>query len=270
MQLFQMLQLLDAEVKPEHCKIHLASWNGEDDPYDVYLEGRFDEWQALQNKKNFERQLVVSLIALARPSQWLFAGVHDAQGCEAQGDGIVYRLRRRPGPNELDGRLIVRFERPGRQAYLLGEEWARSIEVAEILAERRRTSEFPGVRRPVLTKKGLDVIVKEGTESWRSALRSVAGVYVIADRRNGKLYVGSATGEGGIWDRWTAYSETGHGDNKELKDLLAQEGHAYADNFQFGVLETADTHATADDITERESYWKRLLDTRVPHGYNAN
>ena len=120
----------------------------------------------------------------------------------------------------LDGRLIVRFERPGRQAYLLGENWAQKIEVAEILAEKRHGAEFPGFRRAMLTKKALDIVVKQRIESWRSALASVAGVYVIADRQNGKLYVGSATGEGGIWDRWKAYAETGHGDNKELKDLL--------------------------------------------------
>ncbi len=85
----------------------------------------------------------------------------------------------------------------------------------------------------------------------------------------GKLYVGSATGGEGIWSRWCAYSTTGHGGNCELADLLREKGDTYAENFHFGVLEIADTHASTDDILRRESYWKDLLRTRVPHGYNA-
>ena len=110
----------------------------------------------------------------------------------------------------------------------------------------------------------------QDNRSGNFSLANVAGVYVIADRQTGKLYVGSATGTEGIWSRWCAYSATGHGNNRELIDLLQREGHAYAQQFQFGVLEIADTHASADDILRRESHWKDLLLTRVPHGYNAN
>ena len=62
---------------------------------------------------------------------------------------------------------------------------------------------------------------------------------------------------------------TGHGGNLELKRLLQAEGAAYADNFQFGVLEIADAHASTEDILARESYWKELLLSGA-HGYNAN
>lgn len=272
MQLFQMLQLLDAGIVPDRCKIHLAGWNGEEDPIDVYFAGRFDEWQSWQTKRNFERPLVVSLIALPQTNHWLFAGVHDAKGCEWMKEQKLYkyRLSRRPGPNALDGRLIVRFERPGRQSYLRGENWSQAIGVAEMRPERLRIAEFPGYSSTMLTKPRLDIVVKQGIESWRAALANVAGVYVIADQRTGKLYVGSATGKEGIWSRWCAYSATGHGGNSELIALLKKEGAAYADNFQFGVLEIADTHASTDDILRRESHWKDLLLTRAPHGYNAN
>ncbi len=272
MQLFQILQLLDAEVLPDQCKIHLACWNGEENPLDVYLAGRFDEWQSWQTKRNFGRLLVVSLIALPATNHWLFAGVHNSKGCEWMKEQKLYkyRLSRRDGPNALDGRLIVHFERTGRQSYLLGENWSHAIEVAEIRPERLRVAEFPGYSSTMLTKQHLDIVVKQNIESWRAALANVAGVYVIADRRTGKLYVGSATGKEGIWSRWCAYSATGHGGNSELRELLRKEGDTYADNFQFGVLEIADTHASTDDILRRESHWKDLLLTRVPHGYNAN
>ena len=75
----------------------LARWNGIDDPLHVYFEGRFEEWQAEQTKKNFERPLVVSLIALPAPHSWLFAGVHDSQGCrwDATTRRADYNLTRR-------------------------------------------------------------------------------------------------------------------------------------------------------------------------------
>ncbi|SRR5258706_9615806 len=271
MQLFQILQLLDAEVAPDRCKIHLAGWNGKEDPLDVYLEGQFDEWQSWQSKKNFERPLVVSLIALPG-NKWLFAGVHNSESCEwiEEHNMHRYRLSRRIGPNELDGRLILQFERPGRQSYLLGENWSQVIEVAEIQPEKMCVAKFPGYSSTMLTKRHLDIVVKQAIESWRSALANVAGVYVIADRRTGRLYIGSATGGEGIWSRWCAYSATGHGGNSELRELLWREGEPYAENFHFGVLEIADTHASIDDILLRESHWKDLLITRAPYGYNAN
>ncbi len=271
MELFRLLQTLDDQLVPERCKLHLAVCNGEEDPLDVYLAGQFDEWQSWQTKKNFERDLVISLIALPQANNWLFAGAHNSAGCGWVEEHSLYRyrLQRRAGPNELDGRLIVSFQRPGRQSYLLGEKWSHALQVAEIRADKLRVAEFPGYSWAMLTKQHLDIVVKQEVESWRSALGSVAGVYVIADRRTGKLYVGSATAGEGIWSRWCAYSATGHGGNRELKDLLRKEGSSYAENFQFGILEIADTHASKEDVLRRESRWKELLLTR-DHGYNAN
>jgi hypothetical protein len=272
MDLFQIIGIIDADVVPDKCKIHLAGWNGEDDPLDVYLAGDFDEWQSWQRKRNFERSFVVSLISLSRDSQWLFAGVYNSEGCVWVEEHKMnsYRLSKRARTNELEGRLIVRFERTGRQSYLLGEKWNSAIKVVEVRPEKIKIAPFPGYSSAMLSKQHLDIVVKQGIESWRSALASVAGVYVIADRQTGKLYVGSATGVDGIWSRWCAYSETGHGNNVELVELLWREGASYADNFQYGVLEIADTHASPDDIRQREVHWKDLLCTRIPHGYNAN
>jgi hypothetical protein len=179
-------------------------------------------------------------------------------------------MTRRTGVDELDGRLIVRFERSGRAPYLLAENLKKPIEVVELRPEKIRVAEFPGYSSTMLTKQHLDIVVRQTIESWRSALADVAGVYVIADRHAGKLYVGSANGAEGIWNRWCDYSRMGHGGNRELKDLLNREGASYAENFQFGVLEIADTHASAADILRRESHWKELLLTRAPHGHNAN
>ena len=71
----------------------------------------------------------------------------------------------------------------------------------------------------------------------------------------------------GIWNRWRAYSETGHGGNRDLRRLLKEEGAEHAQNFQFGILEVAGTHG--DDLLARESYWKEMLLSRE-FGLNAN
>lgn len=62
MLLFDLLRLEAPELEPSKCKVHLAGWNGHDDPLHVYLKGEFDSWQAWQSRRNFERDFVVSLI----------------------------------------------------------------------------------------------------------------------------------------------------------------------------------------------------------------
>lgn len=272
MQMFQLLQALDGDIAPERCKLHLAVRDGTENPVDVYLEGKFDEWQVWQTKRNFERPFVVSLIALSRGDTWLFAGVHESTGCRKVPErGLYrYRLRRRASVDELDGRLVVRFRRPGRQSYLCAERWYHSLEVAELRPVKLKVADFPGYSWARLGKRHLDLVVGEAIESWRSALVNVSGVYVIADRCAGRLYVGSASGGEGIWKRWCEYSRTGHGGNRELKELLRREGADYAKHFQYGVLEIADTHASEADILHREAYWKKLLLSQIPHGLNAN
>jgi len=277
MHFFKTLQMYDPNVTSDRCKIHFACWNGVEDPLDVYLAGRFDEWQSWQNKKNFECDLVVSLIELPEPNRWLFAGVHEVNGSTLlhnrgrNKDREMYRysMRRIESTDPLCGRLIASFEKNFRNPYLRGKRWESAIKVAEMRAERLQVAEFPGYVWTMLTKQQLDTVVKQQNPSWRSALINVAGVYVIADRETGKLYVGSATGESGIWGRWSSYAKTGHGGNKELRKLLRDNGAEYAENFQYGVLETADTRASDEDILARESHWKDLLLSRS-HGHNAN
>ena len=51
--------------------------------------------------------------------------------------------------------------------------------------------------------------------------------------------------------------------------LLSEKGYEYSGNFQYSVLEIADTHTSAADVLARESYWKDVLCSR-DYGYNAN
>lgn len=271
MRIFDLLALMDANVATEKTKVHLATWNGEDNPLDVYLSGQFEEWQRWQTKRNFERSLVVALISLPAQNKWLFGGAYSSTGSEwmEERTSHYYQLTELPACAEMNGRLIAHFERPGRQSYLNADRWNDQILLSEVLPERLRIAEFPGYRAIDLSKEELEIITTQSIESWRAALSSVAGVYLISDTVTGKLYVGSASGEGGIWQRWLAYAATGHGGNVELKQLMRGEGISRSSHFRFSVLEIADLHESRESVVRRESHWKSVLLSRE-HGLNAN
>jgi hypothetical protein len=128
---------------------------------------------------------------------------------------------------------------------------------------------FPGYNNVLMSHTELSLLVSKEEPSWKAALSSVGGIYLITDTMVGKLYVGSACGEGGIWQRWRAYAETGHGNNTELRVLLTQQGTKYAHNFQYSILEIADLQDSVEEICARECHWKKVLLSRE-FGYNAN
>jgi len=249
-------------------KVHLAT--GSDWlPLDAFYEGRFKEWQEDQAARNFSRDMVVALIHLDG-SRWLFAGVYRVLGCEALANGrFRYSTELLDGQDDLIGRVIVQHKRAARAPYLIGLPDGGPFHVAEIKAQPMTIGDFPGYGAVCEPMARLRIIVSQNLESWRGALSNMKGVYLITDRSNGKLYVGSATGSDGLWQRWGAYAATGHGGNRDLRRVLDERGAAHADSFHFSVLEVADSRATDEYVLARESYWKAVLGSRE-HGYNAN
>lgn len=63
--------------------------------------------------------------------------------------------------------------------------------------------------------------------------------------------------------RWTNYSETGHGGNKQLRGRNP-------DNFVFSILELVSPTTLLSDLTLLESSWKRRLGTYWPQGLNES
>ena len=88
--------------------------------------------------------------------------------------------------------------------------------------------------------------------------------------KTGKLYVGKADGESGIWGRWCTYAATTHGGNVALKEefgIDAPPDRQY--HLRFSVLEVTDLHAIDKEIDARENHWKQILLSR-DFGYNRN
>ncbi|MBF6028448.1 GIY-YIG nuclease family protein [Pseudomonas sp. P115] len=273
MNLFDLLRLWEPTFSPESAKVHLARRNADEHPLDVFIQGGFDEWQSQQSNRNFKLPFVVSLIQAGSPTRWLFAGLFRVKAC-VQKVGLkpeyVYTLERVPAAEEWVGRLYLNSSYTKRNSYPYGETLAGDLIVIELLAERLSIGHFPGFKKVNLTKTQLDVVVQQNIDSWRSALSSVKGIYLITDAQTGKLYVGKADGEAGIWGRWCTYSTRSHGHNVALKREFGIDAPPEREkDLRFSLLEIADLHTMPGDIDIRESHWKEILLTRS-HGYNLN
>ncbi len=270
-----MLKLIDliklAGIELRDFKIHCATpGDAPPTPLEAFYAGKFKEWQEWQGRKNFECEQILSLINLEK-DYWLFAGLYvvDERAKPKSTGGYGYATHEVSGLEDIVGRAIVQFKRPGRQAYLWEEDYKDRLLIAELRSQRMTIGDFPGYKSVLLSYRMLQIIVNESNPSWRTALSNVAGVYLITDTSDGKLYVGSAYGGEGIWQRWTAYAQNGHGGNKEIVNLLREKGNSHAQRFQFALLEVCDLDSDKDRVIERETFWKDVLKTRE-FGLNKN
>jgi len=271
--LYDLIKLYEPSFDPKCTKVHLARNNKIEDPIDVWLDGRFDEWQCWQRKRNFDRATVLSLIQIPNTYRWMFAGLFRSLGSKPDVDAegaphVDYALERIDSTLPLEGRLFVTGKYVSRTSYLKGETLFDDMVVHELLAERLGDGEFPGFSQVDIDKDTLDRIVGSGNNSWRAALSSVKGVYLLTDSKAGLLYVGKADGDAGIWGRWCQYSSTGHGWNKALVQEFGIKSTDRQRDLRFSILEVMDRRSQEIQIEKRESHWKRILMSR--NGYNRN
>ena len=254
----------------EKIKLHLATGLAKnDEAYYEYLKGKFKKWQEGQHKKNFERNYILSLIYLNK-SEWLFAGIYSSLGVEKlEDDSYMYETELSDIGEELIGKLVINYNRTDRQSYRYLENCIDELTVCEIKREKYTVSPFPGFNNVFIEFDLLKIIFQEQENTWKSILEKVKGVYLISDKSNGKLYVGSAYGGDAIWQRWNNYIENGHGNNKSLREKIQKNGYEYASNFNFSILEIFGLNVTDSEIIDKESFWKEKLMTRE-YGYNKN
>ena len=190
--------------------------------------------------------------------------------------GSGYELTPMDLYSEYIKRLIIKLDKPLGQSYLRWYDKVieRGPEVHE-LAPNTKLGNFPGYQDVRLRHHELQRLINNDEPSWRDALSSLKGVYVITDLSDGRLYVGSASGDAnGLWQRWAAYGNRNNltGGNKEFThmklDLDIGSSHL-VENFQYSILEIFDPKTSADTILAREAFWKLALDTKK-HGMNLN
>ena len=127
-----------------NTKVHLACFNGNERPIEVFVAGQFQSWQESQTKQNFECEHIVSLID-NKKSKWLFASVYDVLGQDperAKPGEYCYRTHPRQGYEELIGRVVVEHVR-SRASYI----WLKSdikLPILQIREQKLTVGEFPG------------------------------------------------------------------------------------------------------------------------------
>jgi len=273
-QLIPFLNENKKEIKL-HCAIGNVKKSGGSkfEPLIEFTKGKFKDWQDGQWNKNFEKNYILSLIYINK-NEWLFAGIWqslDVKQEEHKSGRTYYKYKTKLLDNgkDLIGKLVVSFEKDFRASYLLLENHINDLLLSEIRKTEYKFDPFPGFSGVHITFDLLKEIINNNESSWQSALSNVKGIYLISDKSNGKLYVGSAYGENAFWQRWSAYMENGHGGNKKLKALIAKNGIKYSDNFMFSILEICNMNTIDDEIIKKESFWKERLLTRE-YGYNEN
>ena len=260
-------------------KIHLAAYNGYEQPLDVFARDR-EEWKAWNEwrdgKDQFNRDFILGLIPdYHKTDKYIFGGIFRVvdRYNDWNETKVGYKVELTNQFDYLIGRLVVGFYRyPGLRgrAFLL-ETLIDSMSVSEILQNPYEGEEFPGYDNVRIDFSSLELLVQNQKTDWRVALENVKGIYLIVDKLNGKKYVGSAYGDCGIWSRWSTYIYTGHGYNDELVELIEKTGIEYARKyFQFAILELRSMKTDDDTIIHRENYWKEVLLTRGDFGYNKN
>jgi len=237
------------------------------DLYSLYRNERsvFLDYQNTQVKPVFrDCDYIVSFIGengvTAR-----FVGVFKIAGEVAEGDYYKYAMQEVGGYEDLKERVIIRWSNA-----ISWHQWiANEMEVLEIapgLNYKRFTDYFD----LILDFNELKEIVDMQYSDWRQVLSAIKGVYLMTDKKTGKLYVGSAYGEDGIWGRWCVYVATnGSGNNKSLIELTASEADYAAKYFQFSILMLLPKTVTSDEAVSKEQLFKRKLGSNS-FGLNNN
>lgn len=247
-----------------------------DQPEKLKLEGLTrgcSYWGRYGKQKNFyEGQWVFSFARINFEDEWLFISAGRVTSVPSvAGEQAKVEILNRYKP--LFGRLIIHLVKGqtfGRYTFNL-IKYLNLATVKEILSVLYSGESFQGYDHVHLPYAKLDRIFKgEIMPSYHDALESVTGVYCLTDTKTGMLYIGSATGEGGVAARWGGYLNSKHGGNKKLRELYEREGEEYFQRyFEFTLLEYFGMSYDPLKVLEREQWWKNCLDTRV-HGYNDN
>ncbi|KQK26098.1 hypothetical protein AR438_10985 [Chryseobacterium aquaticum] len=166
--------------------------------------------------------------------------------------------------DDLKERVIIRWSNAiSWHQYIKNE--MEVIEIKPGLHYKQFTDYFDFI----LNFDELKEIVNNQYSDWKRVLSITKGIYLINDTITGKLYVGSAYGENGIWGRWSNYALTnGHGNNKMLRALLNSDA-TYGRNFQFSILMLLPRTITADETIKKERLFKDKLGTNS-FGLNDN
>lgn len=234
--------------------------------YNLYRQNKdaFLEYQSAQSKPVFhDVDYIVSFIGEDN-CRARFIGVYkiiaekniDEKLRKDPSDIFFYEMEEMSGFEELKERVIVKWSNT-----IAWNQWYKNeMEVVEITKGFKKKP-FTSYLDFILPFDELKELVndKSNDNEWRLMLSKIYGVYVIRDTKTNKLYIGSAYGKEGVWQRWEKYVATnGHGGNKSLKELVNADPQ-YGSNFAFSLLVIMSKNTSDDVVRGQEQLLKNKL-----------
>ncbi|MEX2273154.1 MAG: GIY-YIG nuclease family protein [Vicinamibacterales bacterium] len=250
------------------------------DVHDLFRRGWLDTYQAFQAKPVFHKaDLLVSFIGLEdRRARML--GVYRVDGHRPGRKGTLpagcpfsewtknqfyYALTRVSGFEAFEHRAVIDWG----PAAIVWHQRASNKPVTELLPAGQLLAPFRDYLDFSLTFGELSYLVQHraANAEWIARLEAVAGIYLILDSITGEQYVGSASGERGVWGRWLSYAQSGHGGNQLLRALVRKPGRPAA--LTFSLLQVLPRTTPKSELVAIEQRFKAKLGSRVT-GLNAN
>ena len=259
----------------ENAKIRFNQYDSLANPMELYLKDPEivnTQWLFWRTKQRYFKvgQIAVCLLKLS-PDTWLLTTIKRITKELDVLNGINYEGQELDEYQQYYGRVIIKYHKTAQTQGINYPTISSELEVLQLLPTTFDGDEFPGYDNVKLSYSQLLTILQRKKQSWISALENQKAVYLITDTSNGKLYVGSATGDNGmLLQRWQQYAQNGHGGNKELITLINSKGFDYVKkHFQYSILENYNSKIDDHVILKRESWWKDVLQSRR-FGYNGN
>lgn len=249
---------------------------------DKFIVGGVDaiiEENKHQNNNNFkDAKTIISLVPIDHQERYVFAGAFNVLSRSHPKEGskytVIENVFSESKINHYLGRLVFKWSKSVRKRYLKAVNNGSNFSLIELKENPYGALDiaFPGFYSFHLDRLEFDSRISETLEtSWKEALSSVSGVYVITDKTTGQSYVGSAYSEsglpnGGIWGRWKGYVNGGDNGNMLLRAHIKKNG---AENLLYSILHTMDIGARKEDVIRMETFFKEAFGTRT-HGLNKN
>ncbi|MFN7155729.1 MAG: GIY-YIG nuclease family protein [Acidovorax sp.] len=278
---FELLRSKGFQADPS--KVKLVRHKGDDlDMNALRRSGWFETYQQFQGRPVFDGCSHIIATIGEEGSASRFVGVYSVGSrttaaaapfppeCPypewAEQGRVHYSLSSCSGFEDLEDRVVIDW---GKGA-LAWHQWFTDRAILEIRRKGRALPPFKDFLRVHISFAELKLLTQNpgAHADWMAALSAVGGIYLIVDGLTGAQYVGSATGAGGIWQRWCDYAKTGHGGNQRLEHICLEPGERMQ-HFTFSILETFSRSLVRDEAIRIESFFKHKLGTRV-FGLNAN
>ena len=277
-----LLKLSENEIKNSKIEFNMQAGRGAENFIDRWLKHTETEksngicedcsfwgWYGTKSRNFLPGNIVFSFIRLSNNDEWLLISVAKIIDVPKKSRAKVEIIN---NYKPLFGRLIIKCNKGNtfsRYVFNLNKYINQSV-VKEILPSIYSGEVFEGYDKVNLPFNKLsDIFTDKILPTYKTALDKVKGIYCLTDTHTGKLYIGSATGECGVLQRWYNYFDTKDGGNKKLIALKQKKGVKYFNKFTFTLLEYFSLSYDDEKIKEREQYWKKCLNT-IQNGYNAN